>query len=188
VGNYGLGDQKNAMLWINKVSIPHSELISSSQDLEVIPIVFSLQDSLLVLVCPISDIANHPASMDVHLRSSYNHLFSSTILLSGTAPICGIYSPEQYEVLYFKLLKEVNVPFNSDRLARLRAVPHSEISRATYAIFQGLDVPQFGISTDMTALGGSLIRPAEYTSNKIDYKGKIIIGDCQREFIQGMLS
>jgi hypothetical protein len=123
--------------------------------------------------------------MDVHLRSDHNDLFAATILLSGTAPICGVYAPQQYEVIYFKLLKEVGISADlppAQRLAQLRAVSHLEISRATYTVFQGLDVPQFGISTDLTGFAeGQLINPSSYCGHRNPYKGRVIHGDCQRE-------
>jgi hypothetical protein len=72
--------------------------------------------------------------MDVHLRAPHNDLFAATILLSDTAPICGEYTPEQYEVLCFKLLKELDIPIDlpaAERLAHLCAASHLDISRAT---------------------------------------------------------
>lgn len=124
--------------------------------------------------------------MDVHIRAPYNHLFNSVIFLSGTAPICGIYKPSEYEVLYFKLLTVLGIPDDlpgPQRLARLRQVPHEHVSAAAYAVFQGLSLPQFGISTDVSMLAADfrLPTPSEYPQGKLSFQGRIMHGDCLRE-------
>ncbi|ORY22903.1 Alpha/Beta hydrolase protein [Naematelia encephala] len=166
-GNFGLMDQKNALLWIN-------QYISS----------FGGDPSRLT----VAGQSAGAASMDVHLRSPHNNLFSSVILLSGTAPICGVYTPEEYEVLYYKLLTEVGIPHNlppAERLTKLRQTPHEVVAHASHAVFQGLEQTQFGIGSDVSIFGKDfqLTQPSDYPGKKLDYPGRIMIGDCLHEGI-----
>ena len=126
--------------------------------------------------------------MDVHLRAPHNDLFSSVILLSGTAPICGVYTPEEYQILYYKLLGVLGISRDlppRERLEQLRAAPHQALSRAAYIVFQGLNGPQFGIGTDVSVFGKGfeLLRPSQYPGSELPFKGKLIMGDCKRMFL-----
>lgn len=124
------------------------------------------------------------------MRGPQRNLFSTAILQSGTVPICGLYTEEEYHVFYIKLVKACGVNVDlppAERLAALRAVPHEVLSQNTYEVFQALNLPQFGPCFDGHVLGAGvdIPRPGWYKDGKIadtGYKGRVVLGDCMREF------
>lgn len=134
-GNQGIVDQKNALIWINK----HIASLGGDPD----RVLLTGQSAGAV-------------SVDLHLRAPHNNLFSTAVLQSGTVPICGIYSEEEYDIVYMKLLGACGVDVTlppAERLEALRQVPHDVVSQQTYEVFQGLNLPQFGPCMDGVLLG-----------------------------------
>lgn len=126
----------------------------------------------------------------MQMRGPQKDLFSTAILQSGTVPICGLYTEQEYHVLYIKLVKACGIDIElppAERLAALRAVPHEVLSQNTYEVFQALNLPQFGPCFDGHVLGDGveIPRPGWYKDGKIadmGYKGRVVLGDCMREF------
>ncbi|WVQ85412.1 hypothetical protein IAT38_007577 [Cryptococcus sp. DSM 104549] len=109
---------------------------------------------------------------------------------SGTIPICGMYTVDEYDVIYQKLLHEVGIDATlpaKDRLEALRAVSTDVLSQATYECFQGLNLPQFGVCHDGKIIGDGvpLPTPGSYWKQDLSkvYNGKVIVGDCKNEGI-----
>ena len=104
-------------------------------------------------------------------------------------PICGIYSEEEYDVVYMKLLGACGVDVTlppAERLEALRHVPHDVVSQQTYEVFQDLNLPQFGPCRDGVLLGRDVEVPGPswYRAGTIEstgFKGKVVLGDCMRE-------
>ncbi|KAI3620874.1 alpha beta-hydrolase [Moniliophthora roreri] len=166
-GNQGLGDQHNALKWVVK------HIKAFGGDPENITIFGQSAGAL---------------SVDMHLHSPHRHLFKRAILMSGTAPICGYYTEEQYHILYLKLLRACSIDINlpgPERLEALRAVPASKLLDVTYDVFGGLNLPQFGSCDDGCVLGKGqkLPPPSSYVTDILDWEGKLMITDCKHEGI-----
>ncbi|ORY26779.1 Alpha/Beta hydrolase protein [Naematelia encephala] len=167
-GNFGVIDQKNALLWLNRYI--HN---------------FGGDPSRILLTGQSAG----AISVDMHVQSPWNNLFSTAVLQSGTIPICGMYTEEEYHVLYMKLLGVCGIDKSlppSERLEALRNVPHEIVSQQTYEVFQGLNLPQFGICLEPYIFGGKekIPTPSWYNGGKYDnYKGTLVIGDCMHEAI-----
>lgn len=127
------------------------------------------------------------ASADVLLQTKADHvLFQNVILMSGMLPVCGIYTEEEYEVIYNKLLRICDIDTNlppAQRLAALRRIPSDYLSACTSPLQNGVSVAAFSPCDDGFLLGeGKRIpRLCEYPSLRYDFKGRIMMGDCRRK-------
>jgi carboxylesterase type B len=65
-------------------------------------------------------------------------LFSRAILQSGLAPLCGIMTVEQYQVLYDKTLSVMGIPSSlppEERLNRLLAADEAAVAASMVDVF-----------------------------------------------------
>ena len=103
--------------------------------------------------------------------------------MSGTLPVCGVFSETDYEVLYERLLGLCKIDSSKasrERLADLRQVSAEDLVAQTNALQGGIAVPQFGPCDDGHLLGeGKRVpRLEDYRSLKHDNECRVMIGDC----------
>lgn len=163
-GNYGVSDQTNLLLWVNKY-------IGD----------FGGDNSRITIF------GQSAGSQAAHLavltqKESKQKLFSRAILQSGLTPLCGILSVDEYDTIYFKLLDKLGIDKTMSWEKRVDALLKvdigqlvaandgiSEIECVTMAYTQneGQEVPTWN------EMGRDV-------SGAVD---AIMVGDCQNEAV-----
>lgn len=111
VGNYGLWDQVEALRWTKK----HIAAVGGNPE----------------KICVFGQSAGG-VSGNIHLARN-EPLFSSVIIQSGLMPLCGIMSVEQYQVIYDKMLRALDIPEDlpaREQLQRLIDAPEADVTAA----------------------------------------------------------
>ncbi|CDK25309.1 unnamed protein product [Kuraishia capsulata CBS 1993] len=116
VGNYALWDQLTGLRWVNQY------IGAFGGDKEKITL--------------FGQSAGSQAAHMMMLKGE--KLFNRVLLQSGLSPLCGIFSLAQYDVVYFKILKELGIDTNLSPEERVQALLKTDavtLSDATAKVF-----------------------------------------------------
>ncbi|CAM1507322.1 Fc.00g069630.m01.CDS01 [Cosmosporella sp. VM-42] len=162
-GNYGLWDQVLALRWIQK------HISSFGGDPK--------------RVCIFGQSAGSQ-SVACHL-SRGEQLFSSAIMQSGLLSLCGIFTPEQYQVVFEKMLVELGISLELSPVERAEALANAPEEAVTKAM-----TPVFGIPVVTMALcdDGVLLPDMTTAADLLNFKlpefvDRVMIGDALHECI-----
>lgn len=160
VGNYGISDQRNALLWVNKY------------------IEYFGGDKLKVTL-----FGQSAGSQASHLMVLKNEgLFNRVILQSGLTPLCGVFTVEQYDVIYFKLLKKLGIDTNLSSEERVKALVETSWEDLMNANEEIFPIPCVTMAyTEDNEVLSKLPSWKDLGKEVPDYK--ILIGDCGNECI-----
>lgn len=162
VGNYGLSDQRNVLLWVNKFIEGFGG------------------DKLRITLFGQS--AGGQATHIALLRDE--NLFQRAILQSGLSPLCSVFSVDQYDVVYFKLLKSLGIDVDlspEERIQKLLQVDAATLTQANEDLF-GIQFVTMAYTEDNDIL------PHIPSWSEVDKKisssfEAIMVGDCVNECI-----
>ncbi|ODQ65975.1 alpha/beta-hydrolase [Nadsonia fulvescens var. elongata DSM 6958] len=168
VGNYGIWDQVIALRWVNRY------IESFGGDINRITV-----------------FGQSAGSQSVHLHTLRNEpLFSSAIMQSGLSPLCGIFSIEEYDIVYEKVLKHLNIDTHQpsyDRVKALINVPIEDLTRAMDAVFN-VSCVTLPLTDDLVLLAGKSIPAASDFAQPektvlSDFCPRLLIGNVRNESI-----
>ncbi|CAH6719823.1 hypothetical protein CLIB1444_02S17304 [[Candida] jaroonii] len=159
VGNYGISDQRNALLWVNK----YIEYFGGDKS-------------------KITLFGQSAGSQASHLMVLKDEgLFNRVILQSGLTPLCGVFTVEQYDVIYFKLLKKLGIDTTLSPEERVKALVETNWEDLMNANEEIFPIP----CVTMAYTEDNEVLPSfpswKDLGKKVDHK--ILIGDCANECI-----
>lgn len=163
VGNYGLWDQHNALKWTN-------QFIGA----------FGGDTNKITLF------GQSAGSQATHLHIlKGDKLFSRAIMQSGLSPLCGIFSLDQYDQVYNKILNNLNIHHNNptDRVEALLKVDPIALSLANEKVHE-VPVVTMAYCDDGDFLDGKIPSWGDLNQKIIpDWIQDVLIGDCINECI-----
>ncbi|EGV64213.1 carboxylesterase type B [Yamadazyma tenuis] len=162
VGNYGVSDQTNVLRWVNK----YIKYLGGDES-------------------RVTLFGQSAGSQATHLALLQNDgLFSRAILQSGLAPLCGIFTVEQYDVVYLKLLKKLGIDTNlpwEKRVAALLAVDQQTLTQTNEDLFE-IQFVTMAYTQDGSVLP-EIPSWADVGKDASSGVEAIMIGDCVNECI-----
>ncbi|KAF8855622.1 alpha/beta-hydrolase [Acephala macrosclerotiorum] len=113
--------------------------------------------------------------------------FSSAILQSGLIRLCGVFSIDEYQVVYENILRELGISLDlssSERIKKLLRI--DEKKKLTDAMAPTFIVPvvTMALCDDKILIPGGIQTSAEYNQFKVpEWCPRIMLGDCINECI-----
>ena len=162
-GNYGMWDQVVALQWIQR----HISAFGGDPG----------------RVCIFGQSAGS-RSVACHMDRG-EPLFESAIMQSGVLALCGIMTPQQYQIVFEKLLRELGISLelgSIERVQALAAVSEEKLTQAMVPVF-GIPVITMALCDDGVLLP-DMARQADYRNfSRPDFAKRLMIGDALHECI-----
>lgn len=164
VGNYGIWDQVIALRWVQKY------IKGFGGDPDKVTVFGQSAGGI---------------SINCHLLRN-EALFTSAIIQSGMVTLCGIFSIDEYQIVYEKLLTQLGISLAQPPAKRVEQLMQVDTMKMIEAVKPVIDIPliTWRLCDDGNLIPGGIPRFDQYNNWRIpSWCREVMMGDCIHECI-----